>query len=170
VVLVALALPVFSIRLGSSDDSNAPTTETVRRAFDLKAEGFGAGASGPLLLAAAINGQQDLPTLQRLTDLLNATPGVANASAPRANNAVDAVVIQVIPTTSSQDQATVELIHTLRDDVIPRATAGTDVTVHVGGVTASFDDIATKLQSRLPVFIGVVLALSFCFCSSFFDR
>jgi RND superfamily putative drug exporter len=161
VVLVSLALPVFSIRLGSSDASNSPTTQTIRRAYDLKAEGFGAGASGPLLLAAAINGPQDLPTLQRLTDLLNATPGVADASAPRANDAVDAVVIQVIPTTSSQDQATVALIHTLRNDVIPQATAGTDVKVHVGGVTASFDDIATKLQSRLPVFIGVVLALSF---------
>ena len=52
VILIGLAVPVFSIRLGSSDESNTPTTETTRRAYDLKAEGFGAGASGPLLLAA----------------------------------------------------------------------------------------------------------------------
>jgi RND superfamily putative drug exporter len=161
VILLGLAMPVFSIRLGSSDESNTPTTETTRRAYDLKAEGFGAGASGPLLLAAEINGQADLPVLQALTETLKTTPGIAQVSPPRPNEAVDAAIIQVIPTTSSQDQATVDLIDKLRNDVIPQATAGTDVQVHVGGVTASFDDVATQLQNRLPLFIGVVLGLSF---------
>ncbi len=76
-ILVGLALPVVSIRLGSSDESNSPTTMTTRRAYDLKAEGFGPGASGPLLLAAQIGGQQDLPTLQKVVDEIKATPGVA---------------------------------------------------------------------------------------------
>jgi RND superfamily putative drug exporter len=161
ITMIALAVPVLSIRLGSTDASNTPTTETTRRAFDLKAEGFGAGASGPLVLAAEIAGPQDLPTLQKLSASLAATPGVAQAGAPRLNPAGNAAIIQVIPTTSSQDQATVTLIHRLRGTVIPQATAGSDVKVHVGGVAAAFDDIATKLQSRLPLFIGVVLALSF---------
>jgi RND superfamily putative drug exporter len=161
VTMIVLAVPVLSIRLGSTDASNNPTTQTTRRAFDLKAEGFGAGASGPLVLAAQIAGPQDLPTLQKVTAAVAATPGVAQAGAPRLNPAGNAAIIQVIPTTSSQDQATVTLIHRLRNTVIPQATAGSDVKVHVGGVTAAFDDIATKLQSRLPLFIGVVLALSF---------
>jgi RND superfamily putative drug exporter len=161
VTLLALAVPVLSIRLGSSDASNTPTSQTTRRAYDLKAQGFGAGASGPLVLAAQIRGPADLPTLQKLTTALAATPGVTQASTARLNSAGDTAIIQVIPTTSSQDQATVSLISKLRHQVIPGVTAGTDVTVHVGGVTASFDDIATKLQGRLPLFIGVVLALSF---------
>ena len=159
--LIALALPVFAIRLGSSDASNNPTTDTTRRAYDLKAEGFGAGASGPLLLAAEISGPQDLAALQKLADTLGTTPGVAKVSPPRPNQAQNAATIMVTPTTSSQDRATVDLIHTLRETVIPEAVAGTDIQVHVGGVTASFDDVATKLQDRLPLFIGVVLALSF---------
>ncbi|MGZ4705077.1 MAG: MMPL family transporter [Acidimicrobiales bacterium] len=161
VILVGLALPVVSIRLGSSDESNSPTTVTTRRAYDLKAEGFGPGASGPLLLAAEIGGPQDLSTLQAVADAARATPGVAQVSPPRPNDAVDAAIIQVVPTTSSQDQATVDLIDHLRHDVLPQATAGTDVKVHIGGVTAAFDDVATQLQSRLPLFIGVVLGLSF---------
>ncbi|MCU1346474.1 MAG: hypothetical protein JWL70_2740 [Acidimicrobiia bacterium] len=160
-LLGTLALPVFSIRLGSSDESNTPTTQTSRRAYDLKAEGFGAGASGPLLLAAEIHGPQDLPTLAKLTSVISGTRGVKQVSAPRPNQANNAATIQVIPTTSSQDQATVDLIRNLRRTVIPQVTRGTDVAVHVGGVTASFDDQSTKLQTRLPVFIGVVLALSF---------
>ena len=161
VILLGLAMPVFSIRLGSSDESNSPTTETTRRAYDLKAEGFGAGASGPLLLAAEINGQQDLPVLQSLVTTLQTTPGVAQVSPPRPNPDGNAAIIQVIPTTSSQDAATVKLIDHIRHDVLPQATAGTDVQVHVGGITAAFDDVATKLQARLPLFIGVVLGLSF---------
>jgi RND superfamily putative drug exporter len=159
--LLFAALPVFSIRLGSSDESNSPTTETTRRAYDLEAQGFGAGASGPLLLAASMGSSADLPVLQRLVDTLAKEPGVALATPPRPNQAGNAAIIQVIPTTSSQDARTVELIGHLRHDVIPAAVAGTDVQVHVGGVTAAFDDIASKLQGRLPLFIGVVLALSF---------
>ena len=160
-ILLGLALPVVSIRLGSSDESNSPRTETTRRAYDLKAEGFGAGASGPLLLAAEISGPQDLPTLTNLVGTLNATPGVAQAYPPRPNQAGDAAIIQVVPTTSAQDAATVKLIEHLRNEVLPEATAGTDIKVHVGGLTAAFDDVATKLQTRLPLFIGVVLGLSF---------
>ncbi len=74
---------------------------------------------------------------------------------------MDAAVIQVIPKTSPQAAATVTLINTLRNQVIPNATKGSDVVVHVGGLTAVFDDLANTLQKRLPVFIGVVLALSF---------
>ncbi|MDQ6725030.1 MAG: MMPL family transporter [Actinomycetota bacterium] len=161
VALLVVALPVFSIRLGSSDESNTPTTETTRRAYDLRVEGFGAGASGPLVLAAAIGGQQDLPVLTKLTDALKTVPGVAAVSPARLDPAGDAAIIQVIPSTSSQDKATVDLIRRIRTQVIPPATQGSDVQVHVGGVTDHFDDIATKLQGRLPLFIGVVLGLSF---------
>ena len=159
--LLVLAVPAFSIRLGSSDESNSPTSETTRRAFDLKAEGFGAGASGPLLLAASFNRPEDLDVLQKLSETLNHTPGVAQATPPQPNKTNDAAIIRVIPTTSSQDARTVDLINTIRHAVIPVWTQGTDIQVHVGGVTASFDDIANKLQTRLPLFIGVVLALSF---------
>jgi putative drug exporter of the RND superfamily len=70
-------------------------------------------------------------------------------------------VLQIIPKTSGQDAATSDLIQRLRNDVLPKATAGTGIKVHVGGVTAIFDDLADQLQTRLPVFIGVVLGLSF---------
>jgi RND superfamily putative drug exporter len=45
--------------------------------------------------------------------------------------------------------------------VIPRAVQGSDVQVHVGGLTASSIDVSERLSSRLPIFIGAVLVLSF---------
>jgi len=38
---------------------------------------------------------------------------------------------------------------------------GSDVQVHVGGLTASSIDVSERLSSRLPIFIGAVLVLSF---------
>jgi len=77
------------------------------------------------------------------------------------NPAGDTAVLQVFPTTSPQDRHTVQLIHHLRNDVLPQATAGTGMHAHVGGITAAFDDVSALLEARLPIFIGVVLLLSF---------
>ena len=49
----------------------------------------------------------------------------------------------------------------LRDTVIPDATRGEGITAYVGGVTAAYEDLAAIISSRLPLVIGVVLALSF---------
>ena len=61
---------------------------------------------------------------------------------------------------SSRDPATIRTIERLRTDVIPGAEVD-GVEVMIGGTTALFEDMSQKLQERLPVFIGVVLGLSF---------
>ncbi|HEX6425184.1 MAG TPA: MMPL family transporter, partial [Acidimicrobiales bacterium] len=161
-VLVVLAVPVFSIRLGFGDAGNRPTSDTTRRAYDLIAEGFGPGANGPLLVVAeARDGDVDLPALERVSAAANDTPGVAFAAPPAPNDAGDAAIIPVEPLTSPQDEATEDLVHTLRDDVIPEAVGGSATTVVVGGSTASVVDFAEFTADRLPWFIGAVLVVSF---------
>ena len=86
---------------------------------------------------------------------------MATVTDPTINPAGDAAVIRVIPSSSPQSESTTNLVDALRNDVIPAATAGTDVQVHVGGLTASSVDVSQRLSSRLPVFIGAVLVLSF---------
>ena len=97
----------------------------------------------------------------RLHDALTQVPGVAFVSPAIPNPAGDTAVIQVFPTSAPQDEATTKLIHHLRSDVVPAATKGTDMTVYVGGFTAASQDFADVLSSRLPLFIGAVLGLSF---------
>jgi RND superfamily putative drug exporter len=70
-------------------------------------------------------------------------------------------VAQAYPTGSPQDASTSNLITNLRNTVIPRAVHGTSTTVLVGGQTALADDQATQLSSKLPLFVGGVVALSF---------
>jgi putative drug exporter of the RND superfamily len=163
VALVALALPVFSLRLGVGDAGNRPTSDTTRRAYDLLADGFGPGFNGPLLLVAQTpGGAADKETVDRLTAALRSTPGVALTSQPLANRAGDAAVLQVFPTSAPQDQAaTSELVHRLRDEVVPAITDRSDVSVKVGGLTAGGLDFADYTAQRLPWFVGTVLVLSF---------
>ena len=50
-VVLLLAAPLFGMRLGQTDASQNPTSSTLRRSYDLLAEGFGPGFNGPLILA-----------------------------------------------------------------------------------------------------------------------
>ena len=162
VVLLLLAAPVLSLRLGFSDTGNRPTTDTTRQAYDLIAKGFGPGANSPFVLVAELpRGQQDLAVLQQLTQQLNETPGVELATPPQPNQAGDAAVMTVIPETAPQDKETANLVEDLRDKVIPPVVAGTGVDVKVGGLTPISNDFSDYTQQRLPIFIGAVLLLSF---------
>jgi RND superfamily putative drug exporter len=160
-VLLLLAVPLLSMRLGFTDAGNRPTSDTTRRAYDLVADGFGAGFNGPLLLATETpNGAADLAVLNRLTTKLNETKGVAFATPPQANPEGTVAVQQVFPTTDPQAKATADLVNHLRDTVVPSVTDG-QVDVKVGGLTAAADDFASYTASRLPIFMGAVLVLSF---------
>jgi RND superfamily putative drug exporter len=161
VLLVALALPTFAMRLGFGDAGNRPETDTTRRAYDLLAEGFGPGANGPLVLAAATPDAAAADAFDALLDDLPGTDGVAGATPAIPNAAGDVAFAQVFPATSPQDEATTDLVHHLRDDVVPAAVAGTGLEVHVGGAQAASVDYADFNASRLPVFVAVVLAVSF---------
>ncbi len=162
-VLIALALPIFGLRLGFSDEGNYPEDTTTRAAYDLLADGFGPGFNGPLSLATELPAGTDVATLQAVTDAIAADPGVAFVSDPITNDesAPTAALWRVTPTTAPQDEATTELVNRLRDDVLPAATAGTGLDVAVAGGVAVGVDFTDYLSERLPYFFAAVLGLSF---------
>ena len=161
VVLLVLALPVLDMQLGQADAGSAPTDTTHRQAYDLLADGFGPGFNGPLLLAVDLGPDPDPAILDEISSELTADPGVRAVSPAQLNEAGDTALITVVPTTKPQDEATSDLVHRLRDTTLPEVTAGTDVSVLVGGPTAGFIDQSDKISGRLPWFIAAVVALSF---------
>ncbi|KMS75910.1 membrane protein [Streptomyces viridochromogenes] len=160
-VLAALALPTLSLRLGASDDGNLPTTSTNRQAYDMIADGFGPGFNGPLVLAVQAPDAAGKAAERKLVTALEKVDGVASANSAPMKDGQTVGVVSVVPTTSPQSEATSDLIHHLRDDVIPQAERGTSMKVYVGGVTASNDDFASVLMGKLPVFVLVIAALGF---------
>jgi RND superfamily putative drug exporter len=70
-------------------------------------------------------------------------------------------VFTAVATTSPSSTSTADLVNHLRDTVIPKAVAGTDVTAYVGGQTAGYIDLAQKISDKLPLMIAVVVGLTF---------
>jgi RND superfamily putative drug exporter len=159
-VLVVLTLPAAGMRLGFSDAGNDPAGQTTRRAYDLVAHGFGAGANGPLFVVADLHRPDAVGRLDSLTVALQAQPGVAAVLPPVVNPARTTALVEVMPTSAPQAAQTVTLVHQLRSRVLPRYT-GADLALHVGGSTAAGIDYSTVIASRLPIFIAAVLILSF---------
>ncbi len=162
-ILVVLALPVLGLRLGFSDESNYAESTTTRQAYELLVEGFGAGFNGPFLVAAELGSPGDAAALPALVEAIGATDGVASVSPARPDDptAPAAAVIQVVPETSPQDEATQQLVERLRGQVIPSVTDGTTLDVSVTGMVPANIDFTDYLAGRIVLFFGVVLALSF---------
>ncbi|MDX6642128.1 MAG: putative drug exporter of the superfamily, partial [Solirubrobacteraceae bacterium] len=159
-MMLALAAPALGLRLGASDAGNDAAGHTTRNAYDLIARGFGKGFNGPLQLAVKLPKTGAGSALARLNRSLHGTPGVASLAAPRLNPAGDTASIQVFPTSSPQSARTTSLVTKLRNSLLPPLERATGTTVYVGGATASQADFAHVLSSKLPLFIGVVIALS----------
>ncbi|MGW4043283.1 MMPL family transporter [Streptomyces sp. NPDC004721] len=158
-VVTVLALPTLSLRLGTSDQGNDPSTATTRKAYDLVAEGFGPGVNGPLTLVTRVDGAEGRLALDNLGTTLRATEGVVAVTPVTYNSGGTTAYLNVVPDSAPQSQRTSDLVHRLRTDVLPRAQTGTALDVHVGGVTAGYDDFAGVIIGRLPLFVGVVVGL-----------
>jgi putative drug exporter of the RND superfamily len=161
VALVALAAPVLDMRLGQNDQGSQPPDTTQRQAYDLLAEGFGPGFNGPLLMVATVPDDAARQDLEDLRGQVAATAGVAAVSEPAFNPAGDVAVFNAMPSTAPQDAETADVVHHLRDVVVPAATAGSDLEVLVGGNTAGFVDLDRQMSARLPILIGSIVALAF---------
>ncbi|MFJ2671028.1 MMPL family transporter [Streptomyces sp. NPDC087525] len=158
-VMLVLALPTFSLHLGTSDQGNNPASSTTRQAYDRLAEGFGPGVNGPLTLVAHLEGADDRLAMDQLPGTLRTTEGVASVGPITFNGSGDTAALTVVPDSSPQSKDTSALVDRLRTDVLPEAEAGTSLDVHVGGLTASYDDFAEIIIGKLPLFIGVVITL-----------
>jgi RND superfamily putative drug exporter len=159
-VMLALAAPALGLRLGASDAGNDPAGQTTRKAYDLIAEGFGKGFNGPLQLAVKLPRANASTELAQLGAALRTTPDVASVAAPRLDAAGGTASIQVYPRSSPQSAQTTSLVTRLRGSVLPPIERVTGTTVYVGGATAIQVDFAHVLSSKLPLFIGIVIALS----------
>jgi RND superfamily putative drug exporter len=159
-VMVILLLPVFAMRLDSSDAGNDPANMSSRHAFDLLAQGFGPGFNGPLLLVAELPSRDRASALPALRALASSTPGVVAVTQPRIAPSGTVAVLEVYPNSAPQAVATTNLVNHLRKTVLPAFDQQKGVTVLVGGFTAGSIDFSHVLATKLPLFFGLVILLS----------
>ncbi len=175
VVLLAMAAPTLTLTLGHSDAGILPESTSARQAFDLIEQGFGPGQNGPFAVVTQMHAIAEAPEdaetqngtdpriqdprLQDLQQQLAAAPGVASADEPIVSPDGGVAVVRVVPEWGPADPLTEDLVHQLRDDVLPNAVPGGSS--HLGGVTAATTDFSEIIASRTPYFIAGVVTLSF---------
>jgi RND superfamily putative drug exporter len=166
--VVAIALPITGLRLGTSDASTDPAGWTTHQAYTALAQGFGPGFNGPLELAAQAGSHRDVTAFGHLLAAAAHTPGVASVTPAVTSPNGKVLLATLYPTTSPQAQQTVNLVNNLRGHLIPQAADGTSLVVHVGGVTATNIDFAHVLTDKLPLFIAIVVLLAFLLLAAVF--
>ena len=166
-ILIPLTIPLLSLNLGQQDVAALSTSTTARKAYELLAKNFGPGINGPLIVAVSLsspakgNPPTADPRLQTLQKDISATPGVAAVTPAQIDKAGTSAFFNAIATKGPADESTATLVEKLRSSVIPSAQEGTDMKAEVGGSTAGYVDLASRISEKLPLQILVVIALSF---------
>jgi RND superfamily putative drug exporter len=146
--LLLLAAPTLGMRTWPQDGSSSSPDTSVRRAYDLIADEYGAGANGPFTIVVDTADADG----RAIADRVAAFPGIADVTSPVTTPDGAISVFAAEPAYGPADERTSALVDDLRDDL----PAGVEVT----GTTPLFADIAGMLSSRLWLVVGFVVAVS----------
>jgi uncharacterized membrane protein YdfJ with MMPL/SSD domain len=161
-VLLTLAIPLLSIETGTQALSQFPKGSDVRVGNELVSKQLGGGTDPVLVVAgfdsaaAARDGQA---AVGRFVRTLEATPGIGSVAPPAVSG--DSVLVQATPSTPSESDATIALVHRLRDSVVPRTGLSRVAVVDVGGETARSQDARDQVSGSMWKIVLFVLALSY---------
>jgi len=173
VVAGVVAIPVASMQLALPDDGTAADGSGPRVAYDLIADGFGAGANGPLLVVvdtAGIDsdGAKIAAVEQAVTSVESVKDDVASVASPVPTDPAqltefqdvlaktNIATINVIPKSGPSDADTQALVDDIRG-----AVRGSDADVLVTGQTALGVDISESLATAFPKYLLVVVGFAF---------
>lgn len=159
-VLVVIAIPALSMRLGLPTGAGEPTDSTQYHAYVAMSDAFGEGVNGPLVVVADLPeavSEEELTSVQaRLGAQLMENADVVAVAPVGTNEARDMVVFQVVPAEGPDSESTENLVHELR----ALAVDGGEGNFQVAGNASANIDISQKLADALPVYLAVVIGLS----------
>lgn len=165
VALLAVAAPMSQMRLGLPDASNYPSDSAAYKSYALIKGKFGEGMSAPLVAVAHTPADMSEEQAQQAQiDIASAVKehGGANVQAVVPGGMTDdrtLMIFQVIPAHSASSVETEELVHELRAVTVP--VQGSEVSLGIAGQTSGNIDVSEVLAQKLPLYLGVVMGLSF---------
>jgi RND superfamily putative drug exporter len=145
-VLIALALPVFSLTTGMPSIKVVPSSDNSRQGYNAVQKAFGPGATGPLAIVAP------RAAVAQLTAAAQHDPGIARVM-PAEPGRGGLALVQAIPKSDPSSKATGVTIDRLRAEL--------PATAVIGGAAAENHDLEAALSAKTPLVIGVVLGLGF---------
>ncbi|MGA4786791.1 MMPL family transporter [Nocardia sp. AB354] len=163
IVLGLLAAPALSLNLGLPGEDSQPRTTTIRKAYDMRTEGFGAGSNGKLQVVADLSqvpADQRQAALTALHDELAAYPGMDYVTRPQLSRDGGGALMTAVPTTGPNDQATKDLVRNARNaEAALHDRYGIDY--GITGTTAIYADVDHALLSKILPYLAIVAGAAF---------
>ncbi|NYD67572.1 MMPL family transporter [Agromyces atrinae] len=159
-VLLTIAIPALSMRVGLPDGSSEAEDSSSYRAFTVIEDQFGAGSNGTLLVTATLPDGLDedgvlenqvlvAQTLADQTDVVAVAPIAVSDDSSLA-------AFQVVPVEGPNSLSTERLVVDLRE----LSTLPDGIELGVAGQAAINIDISEGLADVLPLYLAVVVGLS----------
>ncbi len=162
-LLIAAAIPYFTINIGSSGVSAMPDGQEVKRQFEILQREFSVGLLSPTQIvvdAPNVNDPRVQSGIQRLIDTLKSDPAFGPATV-ETSPAGDLLVISSAVNGEATGSVAQDTVGRLRGSYIPSAFAGTNTDVLVTGDAAFNRDFFTLVDDFTPIVFVFVLSFSF---------
>jgi uncharacterized membrane protein YdfJ with MMPL/SSD domain len=161
-LLLALAAPVLALDTGTSGAATLPDRFESKQGYLLLREEFPRESTEPVEIAVAgdVGGPAVEGALARLEQELARRP-IFGEPVVEANEAGTVARVTVPIAGNPDGERAIAAVRELRSEVVPRAFAGVDAQVYVGGDTAEELDYHDTVNFWLPLVLVFVLGLSF---------
>jgi uncharacterized membrane protein YdfJ with MMPL/SSD domain len=161
-ILLALASPIFAMKVGTNGVSTLPERFESRQGFTVLAREFPEATTEPTEIVVTENASR--PEVRRalagLQTTLAADPRFANGRIERSADGETAVL--TVPVTGDPSgEAAIAGVRDLRSRIVPAAFRDTDAEVLVGGLTSENIDYFDSVIDPAPIVIAFVLGLTF---------
>ena len=159
-LLLVIAIPAASMRLGLPDGSSEPEDSAAYQAFTRTAEQFGAGANAPLLvvaeLPAPLRDEDVLAEQVRIGTMLSWTRDVVAVAPIGVSEDGALLAFQVIPSGGPNSEETAQVVQSLRNSspLYPGVELG------VAGNASGSIDISATLADAMPRYLALVVGIS----------
>ncbi|MEV6136535.1 MMPL family transporter [Nocardia sp. NPDC051990] len=164
VVLGLLAAPAAGLNLGLPGDDSQPKTSTIRKAYELRTEGFGEGSNGVLNVAvdlAEVPADRREAAVNALRSKLASYSGMDYVTEPKWSGADKAgALLDGVPKSGPNNQATKDLVSDARD---AEAQMQSEYGIEYGitGTTAIYADVDHVLLSKIVPYLAIVAGAAF---------
>jgi RND superfamily putative drug exporter len=173
VALILAATPVLRLRTGVDFGIRSLGSTPSGKGEQVLARSFGAGTLAPIEIVLSRPGNSgglsraDETRVARLASELKPTGhnGVAAVTVTRGQNAE---LVTVAPTAPIDSSASEQLVRYIRAKLLPPVRAGGGPEVAVGGASAKIVDLSNATTAKVPLVLGLILALSLLFLTIVF--
>ena len=162
-LLLALSLPVLSLKIGFVGVRTTPDRFVAKQGFLALNREFGVGTLDDVQIV--VDGDVSAPDvrqgIQRIFRRLQGDNAFKRAAITEVHPDTRIAVVSALPAGDSRDERSYDAVRRLRNTYVPEAFRGSEARVLVTGETAESLDYFALVHRWLPIVFAFVLGLSF---------